>query len=58
MGKAKVRLSGVGSAGTATATGESFSVDIGNRRMDDGDLVGRKLQRERLRQTLKELGED
>lgn len=52
---AQIPISGNGS-GTAAegATANSFSIQIGRRRMDDGDLIWKKQQKERARSLLQD----
>jgi hypothetical protein len=50
--KARVRISGSGGGSGINTTENLFVIRIGARRMDDGDLIGEKLRRERARKVL------
>jgi hypothetical protein len=52
--KAHVRMEGNSSGGGGSVLVTTFTIQIGRRRMDDGDLKVRELQRERARKTLED----
>jgi hypothetical protein len=54
--QARVQLAGTGSGSGVGITANSTTISIGRRRMDDGDLVGKKQMQERARRILQ--GED
>ena len=54
--QARVQLAGTGSGSGVSITANSTTISIGRRRMDDGDLVGKKQMQERARRILQ--GED
>jgi hypothetical protein len=54
--QARVQLAGSGSGSGVSITANSMTISIGRRRMDDGDLIGKKQMQERARRILE--GED
>jgi hypothetical protein len=54
--QARVQWAGIGSGSGIAVTANSVTISIGRRRMDDGDLIGKKQMQERARRILE--GED
>jgi hypothetical protein len=54
--QAHVQWAGIGTASGVAVTSNSVTISIGRRRMDDGDLIGKKQMQERARRILE--GED
>jgi hypothetical protein len=54
--QARVQWSGIGSGSGVGVTANLVTITVGHRRMDDGDLIGKKQREERARRILQ--GED
>jgi hypothetical protein len=52
---AHVRLDGGGGGSSINVTADSFTIFVGHRRMDDGDLIGKRIMRERALRQLQDL---
>jgi hypothetical protein len=55
--QARIPLTGTGGSGGGNIKENSLTISISHRRMDDGDLVGRRLMRERALKILQERDE-
>ena len=56
--QARVPIGARGSGSGIAITKVTFTVSIGRRRMDDGDLIGKRAMRERALRTLQELNDE